>query len=81
MDEKSVKSRIIATKGYEKIVKQLFDALDFVSVDTTQDKMLVADDREHVFMHITNIGKSFNRLKFNYQENMHFLNSEMRGKN
>lgn len=53
-------SRAIATKGYEKIVKQLFDTLDFISLDSAQDKALVTEDREHVHMHILNIGMNNN---------------------
>jgi hypothetical protein len=56
MNDKTPKTRVIATRGYEKIIKQLFDALDFVSIDTTQEKGMAVDDREHVFMHVTNIG-------------------------
>ena len=56
VDENCIKSKALTTKGYEKIIKAMFDVLEFVSVDAAQDKTAAPDDKEHVNMHILNIG-------------------------
>jgi hypothetical protein len=55
--EVAVKTRANLTRGYERIIQAMFSTLDAIAKEIDSDLKNASDDKEHLNLHILNMGK------------------------